>query len=149
MTHAVRSTIPLVRHAEQSDAAALAELMTELGYPTTAKEMSARLMSILDDANFATFVAINSEKVCGMIGLFTHRTYEHDDISGRILALVVSEKMREQRVGRLLVEAAEQFFLARKIRRVAVYTRLEREGAHRFYEAVGFGRNGFRFVKEL
>ncbi len=95
------------------------------------------------------FVAINDEEVCGMIGLFTHRTYEHDDVSGRILALSVSEKMRGKGVRRLLIEGAEQFFLGRKIRRVAVYTRLEREGPHRFYEAVGFKRNGFRFVKDL
>ena len=149
MTNAVRSTTPFVRNAEASDAAALAELMTQLGYPTTSAEMSKRLMSILGDANFATFVAIKDEEVCGMIGLLTQRSYEHDDVGGRILALVVSEKMRGQGVGRLLIEEAEQFFLGREIRRVAVNTRLEREGAHRFYEAVGFKRNGFRFVKDL
>ena len=138
-----------IRAAEASDAAALADLMTQLGYPTRASEMEMRMETILTNKNYATFVAVNKGKVCGMIGTFTCYSYEHNSPSGRILALVVSEKMRGRGVGSALVAAAEKDLAQRNIRRVAVNTRFERKEAHEFYDKIGYTRNGFRFVKEL
>jgi GNAT superfamily N-acetyltransferase len=123
--------------------------MTQLGYPTRASEMEMRMEAICADKNYATFVAVSDGKVCGMIGTFTSYSYEHNSPSGRILALVVSEKMRGRGVGRALIAAAENHLAQKNIRRIAVNTRFERKEAHEFYEKVGYTRNGFRFVKEL
>ena len=139
----------VIRAAEFSDAPALASLMIELGYETSRAEMEIRLKSILHDSRYQTLVALRDEKICGMIGTFCHPTYEHNDHSGRILALVVSEGNRKSGAGRRLVAAAENDFAQRNVRRIAVDTRLTREEAHQFYEAVGYQRNGFRFVKDL
>ena len=138
-----------VRAAEATDAEALAELMTQLGYETRASEMQMRMEAILANKNYATFVAVSKGKVCGMIGTFTCYTYEHNSPSARILALVVSEKMRGRGVGHALIAAAERDLAQRNIRRVAVNARFERKEAHEFYEKLGYTRNGFRFVKEL
>ena len=138
-----------VRDARLNDAAKLAALACELGYKTTGVEMATRLETVLKDARYKTFVAEIGEKLCGMIGTVSHSSYLHNDLSGRIIALIVSNKMRRRGVGRELVAAVEKDFRRRKITRVTLTTRFEREEAHRFYEKLGYARTGFRFGKNL
>ena len=138
-----------IRDAELSDAAELAALACELGYKTTTAEMESRLVSILRDPRYKTLVARKDEKICGMIGTFSASSYLHDDLSGRIIALVVSRESRRCGIGAQLVAAAEKDFAQRGIKRVTLTTRFEREEAHQFYEKLGYEQNGWRFVKQL
>jgi ribosomal protein S18 acetylase RimI-like enzyme len=138
-----------IRAPEAGDMEALADLMTQLGYETRASEMEMRMETILANKNYATFVAVSEGKVCGMIGTYTCYTYEHNNPSARILALVVSEKVRGRGVGQALIVAAEKDLAQKNIRRVTVNTRFERTRAHEFYEKLGYTKNGFRLVKEL
>jgi ribosomal protein S18 acetylase RimI-like enzyme len=138
-----------IRSAQIGDAAALAQLMCELGYETTTAEMRVRLRSVLGDARYSTIVAEIDDQVCGMIGTLTHASHEHKDCSGKIIALVVSKKQRRSGVGRALIAAAEKDFARRNVTRVTLTTRFERESAHQFYEALGYSRTGFRFAKSL
>jgi ribosomal protein S18 acetylase RimI-like enzyme len=139
----------MIRAAEERDAPLLAELITQLGYATTAQEMTERLRAILSDQNFATFVAVEENEVCGMIGLSTSMSYEHNDRTGRIIALVVHEKMRRRGIGRKLIAAAEDYFSREQVTRLTLTTRFAREKAHKFYEALGYVRTGLRFMKQL
>ena len=82
-----------IRLAELSDAQAIASLMGELGYPTRAAEMQMRLEPILQDSRYRTFVAVRGGKICGMIGTFCHHSYEHNNVGGRILALIVTDRL--------------------------------------------------------
>jgi ribosomal protein S18 acetylase RimI-like enzyme len=132
-----------------NDAAALAQLMCELGYETTKLEMQIRIERIAADERFRTFVAVLDGKVCGMIGTFTSPSYEHADSGGRILALATLSTMRRRGIGRALMATAEKDFAQRGIRRIALNTRLAREDAHKFYESLGYERTGWRFVKQL
>ncbi len=116
-----------IRYAEPGDASVLAQLMCELGYETTATEMRRRLM----------------------IGTLTHASHEHNDFTGRITALVVSRKHRRGGIGRALIAAAEKDFAEKRVTRVSLTTRFTREHAHRFYQALGYSRTGFRFAKQL
>jgi ribosomal protein S18 acetylase RimI-like enzyme len=138
-----------IRDAELNDAAELAVLMSQLGYETNRTEMERRLKSILCNPANKTFVAIMDGCVCGMIGTLTYTDYEHNDASGRILALVTLNTARRRGIGRALIATAEKDFAQRGIRRVALDTRLTREDAHKFYESLGYDRNGWRFVKQL
>jgi ribosomal protein S18 acetylase RimI-like enzyme len=138
-----------IRAAKLSDAPELAALMCELGYETTSDEMRERLKSILRDARYSTLVAKIRKELCGMIGTLTHVSHEHNDLSGRIVALVVSKKQRRSGVGRALIAVAEKDFARRNVTRVTLTTRLERDEAHRFYEELGYSRTGFRFAKNL
>src|SRR6266849_7026325 len=99
-----------IRAAKLSDTSELATLMCELGYQTTSDEMRARLKSILSDARYSTLVAENENEICGMIGTLTHVSHEHNDPSGKIIALVVSETGRRRGIGRALIAAAEKDF---------------------------------------
>jgi ribosomal protein S18 acetylase RimI-like enzyme len=138
-----------IRGAQLSDAAELAALTCELGYKTTTAEMESRLVSILRDPRYKTLVARKNDKICGMIGTFSASSYLHDDLSGRIIALVVSKESRRYGIGAQLVAAAEKDFARRGIKRVTLTTRFEREEAHQFYEKLGYARTGFRFAKNL
>ena len=138
-----------VRVAEMNDAVALAQLRCELGYETTKSEMQMRMERIATDERYRTFVAVLDGKVYGMIGTLTCPSYEHNDPGGRILALATLSTMRRRGIGRALIATAENDFACRGIRRVALHTRLAREDAHKFYESLGYERNGWRFVKQL
>jgi len=138
-----------IRDAKLSDAPALAVLMCELGYETSNVEMHSRLQAILRKASYRTIVAEVDNKLCGMIGTLTHASHEHNDPSGKIIALVVSKQKRRSGVGRALVAAAEKDFASRRVTQVTLTTRSEREGAHRFYETLGYAKMGLRFGKNL
>src|SRR5437667_10759523 len=111
--------------------------------------MRRRLKSILTDARYSTFIAEMGGVVCGMIGTLAHASHEHNDLSGKIIALVVSKKQRRSGIGRALIAAAEKDFLKRQVTRVSLTTRFAREEAHQFYEVLGYSKTGFRFAKEL
>src|SRR5207253_5824492 len=128
----------MIRAAEAADVEELADLMTQLGYETRASEMQMRMEAIGSDKNYATFVAVSKGKVCGMIGTFTCYSYEHNSPGGRILALVVSDKMRGRGVGHALIAAAETDLAQKNISRLAVNTHVERKKAHKFYEKAGY-----------
>jgi GNAT superfamily N-acetyltransferase len=138
-----------IRAACASDAATLAGLMCELGYQTTESDMQIRLNQMIPDPNYRTLVAVEQGRVRGMIGTFALYSFEHNDLGGRILALVVTKDSRRSGVARRLIAAAEKDFAQRNITRIAVNTRFERNDAHAFYESLGYTRNGFRFVKKL
>jgi ribosomal protein S18 acetylase RimI-like enzyme len=138
-----------IRDAEWNDAPELAVPTRELGYETKQAEMESRLKLILSNPAYKTFVAIMDGRVCGMIGTLTYTSYEHNDRSGRILALVTLSEARQRGIGRALIATAEKDFAQRGIRRVALDTRLTREDAHKFYVSLGYERNGWRFVKQL
>ena len=137
------------RDAKLSDAPSLAKLMGELGYETSGSEMRQRLKLILSDPRYSTFVAKIGNELCGMIGTLTHMSHEHNDLSGKIIALVVSRKLRRSGIGRALIGTAEKDFANRNVTRITLTTRFAREKAHRFYEMMGYSKTGFRFAKDL
>jgi ribosomal protein S18 acetylase RimI-like enzyme len=138
-----------IRVADMNDTVALAQLLCELGYETTNSEMQMRLERIATDERYRTFVAVCDGKVCGMIGTLAYPSIEHNDPSGRIVALVTMSTMRRRGIGRALIATAENDFAQNGVRRVALNTRLARGDAHKFYESLGYERNGFRFTKDL
>jgi GNAT superfamily N-acetyltransferase len=149
MQHDTNATALTIRDATLSDATDLAALMCELGYETTPVEMEKRLNSILTNPAFKTFLAIVDGRACGMIGTVAYPAYEQNDLSGKILAIVTAKAARRHGIGRALIAAAENDLGLRGIKRIALNTRLTREDAHKFYEALGYERNGWWFVKNL
>src|SRR5207247_2169074 len=111
-------------------------------------EMHRRLKSILCDVRYRTLLAEVDGKVCGMIGTFAHPSYEHNDPSGRILALVTLTTARRRGIGRALIAFAEKAFAQKAVRRISLDTRFTRRDAHQFYESLGYERNGWRFVRQ-
>jgi aminoglycoside 6'-N-acetyltransferase I len=139
----------LVRHAGMSDADALAALVTELGYPTSADQMQERLRVILPDSNYSTMVALVSGGVAGFIGFMVRPSYEADGLYGQIMALVVASAYRRRGVGGALTAAVESLLARRGAGVVVVNTANHRADAHAFYEGRGYSFTGRRYRKAL
>ena len=138
-----------IRNAVIGDAAMVARLITDLGYPTTAAEMTDRLEMILSDPNYITVVAEFNGEVVGVAGATIARYYEKDGLYSRLVVLAVSSTARGLGIGRQLVEAVERWSTGKGARECFVNSGLHRSEAHGFYERCGYPRNGFRFVKQL
>jgi GNAT superfamily N-acetyltransferase len=138
-----------IRKSTERDVEALANLMTELGYPSTVEEMRRRLARIYADPSYATLVAERDGLVVGMARIHLERTYEADGEVARIMAFVVGAEKRGQGVGRTLISAAEDWARQREAAEIMLTTHERRAGAHEFYRRMGYDRTGYRFYKEL
>ena len=139
----------LMRDATATDAAALADLVTQLGYPTAAGQMERRLTPLIADADTAALVADADGAVIGMIGVQLARSFEFDGVQGRIVALAVDDAHRGRGIGRRLVEAGEAWSGARGAVKMMVNTASHRAAAHAFYGSLGYEMTGLRFVKQI
>lgn len=139
-----------VRDAGVADATGLARLMGVLGYPTTEEAMRGRMERIVADPGFATFLAEDGAgRAVGMVGVMVGLSYNFDAPYARIIALVVDEAARGTGVGAALVARAEQWARAAGAGAIHLTTAMHRDGAHAFYERVGYQATGLRFHKRL
>lgn len=139
----------VLRPANISDVDVLAGLVTELGYPTSPVEMLSRLQAIMDDEDYATFVALVGEQVVGFVGTRLGPVYETSGLQGQIMVLVVSMGYRRLGIGRALMQAAAENLEAKGASSMIVNTGNQRKGAHAFYEALGYEFTGRRYRKQM
>lgn len=149
MTHLAK-----IRSASPEDAPAVASLLGELGYPTEADRVRARLARLLTEganARDAVFVATDSSPADPIGVLALHRFAAiHDDADvALIMALVIAERARGRGVGRQLVDVAAQTARDWGCARMLVTTHVRRAEAHAFYERIGFEHTGRRYAKTL
>jgi GNAT superfamily N-acetyltransferase len=147
----MESTDPsvLIRAATADDTAALAELVTHLGYPTGEEAMRRRLDAILPRDDYATFVAERGGRVVAFVGVMHGLSYNDDAPYGRVLVMVVEPEERGKGTGAVLLAEAERWARAHGAEKVHLTTALHRGGAHRFYERLGYERTGARYLKKL
>jgi GNAT superfamily N-acetyltransferase len=126
-----------VRIAAVSDADRLADLATQLGYPSTAEDIRRRL-PLVDRDGHCLRVAELDGRVAGWIHA-VHVALLDSDPYVEIKALVVDERARGLRIGEQLVREAESWALARGCGAMRVRSNAVRERAHRFYERLGYG----------
>ena len=127
-------TAVMIRHAGAADAAAIADLVRQLGYASTEDEVRARLEEMT--AEHAVFVA-SSDRVIGFIHVSVVPNFEGETF-GEIRALSVDEKSRGNRVGEELVRAAEEWVRARGLKKIRVRSNVIRTRARQFYERLGY-----------
>jgi N-acetylglutamate synthase-like GNAT family acetyltransferase len=137
-----------IRDAEPRDAEAIAGLLAQLGYPTEAASVDARLerLQIVGDR---VVVAERDGEVVGLAQLHVSPTLEYERPAAKLAALAVDVSHRGEGVGRALVEAMEAEARARRCELLFVTTAERREDAHEFYRRVGLEETGKRFAKSL
>jgi GNAT superfamily N-acetyltransferase len=128
-----------IRPMTAADAPLVADLATQLGYPTSAEEAADRL-SALDGLQTA-LVADENGRAIGwvQVALVTSLV---SGLKADVAGLVVDENHRSGGIGAALLEAAEAWARDRGAAAMLVRTRVARERAHRFY-----GREGYDLVK--
>jgi len=120
------------------DAARVADLTTQLGYPSTPEEISTRFAALDGRPDAAIFVATDgSDAVIGWIQVSRIAALAESDVA-MIGGLVVGNGHRSGGVGAELLEAGEAWARDHGARAMSVRSRTERERAHRFYEAHGY-----------
>jgi GNAT superfamily N-acetyltransferase len=140
-----------IREARAGDAAALAALVTELGYPTGESRAAERLAALFTGEDDVVFVAVAADDT--VVG-FVHAAERRLLVSDRFVeieALIVTVAARWHGAGAGLVGAAEAWTLARGVPELRVRVRTERDAANRFYRGRGFARAKQQrlFVKAL
>jgi GNAT superfamily N-acetyltransferase len=140
----------MIRRAEASDAQALSELLTQLGYPSSVSEIAGRLEALRAFPRAVALVAVNG--FGEVIGLVTGHLFPsiHDNQPvAWLTTLVVLEDARGAGVGSSLVTQIEEWATQNGAKRLAVTSAIHREEAHAFYEKRDYERTGVRFGKRL
>lgn len=127
-----------IRPMQLGDAAAVADLTTDLGYPVTPEALARRVEPMLDNSQHLLLVASDEEDhVIGWIHLYRQMTLE-EPARAVIGGLVVAEGFRDAGIGAALVEAGETWARRHELGSVLVRSRSTRTRAHRFYERMGY-----------
>lgn len=137
---AVNSAIQRVkiRPARSKDAARLAELSSQLGYPSTAVEIRQRLRKLKPASQNALFVA--EDRDAGVVG-WAHVSVNYlIEVGTRaeLNGLIVAEGQRSRGAGARLLEAAEAWARKHGCPSMSVRSNVIRERAHKFYERQGY-----------
>ncbi len=128
-----------IRPMTAADAPLVADLTTQLGYPSSTEETVERLAAL--DARHAALVADEDGRAVGWV----HVALVTSLVSGLkadIGGLVVDDAHRSSGIGAELLAAAEAWAREHGATRMVVRSRIARERAHRFYE-----REGYALVK--
>ena len=139
----------MIRDARRADAAAIAELLGELGYPAEAAPVQRRLERIADDPSSKLFVAEVNGEIAGLGGLHVLPLVEHDELGCMLTAMVVGARHRRRGIGAELVGVVEREARMRGCSRLVLSSADRRLDAHAFYESLGFEATGRRFFKAL
>ena len=128
----------VIRRARSSDAARIAELSAELGYPATTKDISQRMRRLKAAGPNALFVAESLDS--GIVG-WTHVSVTNLVESGtraELNGLIVADWQRSLGAGARLLAAAEAWARKHGCPSMSVRSNVVRERAHVFYEREGY-----------
>ena len=121
-----------------ADAARVADLTTQLGYPSTPDQISTRFAALDGRAEDVVLVGVDeSDTVIGWIQVGRIALLAESDVA-QIGGFVIDDAHRSAGIGAELLEAAEAWARNRGARAMSVRSRTERTRAHRFYEAHGY-----------
>ena len=138
-----------IREARPDDAPALAELLTQLGYPTDAAHIPERLENVHARPGTTVLVAEHLGRVVGVVTVHLFAAMHSDDPAAWLTALVVDASARGKGVGSALVARAEQWAIEHGAHNLALTSALRRKEAHEFYKRRDYEHTGVRLVKNL
>ena len=136
---------PVLRRARVEDAAEVARLAGQLGYATPIEAMHERLAVLASHPDHCITVAECDGHVLGWIAVERRRTLESGE-RVEIVGLVVDAQCRGSGVGRLLVQAAEQWAHRLGFDSILVRSNVLRDASHPFYERMGYVRRKTQHV---
>ncbi|MBM7634882.1 GNAT family N-acetyltransferase [Geomicrobium sediminis] len=140
-----------VRLATMSDVKSMSVLLTQLGYPTSVKQMKERFERIQSHGDYRTWLALVNGEVVGLIAAVKSYFYEKDGEYVRIVAFVVDGEHRGQGVGQKLMQRAEDWATSIGACTMALNSgaKEERTNAHGYYKKAGFLETNVGFTKSM
>lgn len=137
-----------IRDARPADVPRLTQLIHELGHEIGEKQVRKNLAA-LSKSGEAPLVATLNKEVVGLCGVSRRIVIHRPAPLGRITALVVAKEAQRHGLGRMLVEAAEEWMRKTGCKLVEVTSNDSRTAAHAFYRHMGYERSSIRFFKKL
>ena len=139
---------PKLRDAKPGDASRLVELIAELGHEVTEKQVRKNLAA-LKKAGETPIVATLDKAVVGLVGVHRMVTVHRPAPVGRIPILVIAKEAQGLGLGRMLVDAVEQWCRDKGCQLIEVTSNDRRAESHAFYRHMGYERSSIRFFKKL
>jgi len=136
-----------IRRAQITDAAEMARLAGELGYPMSSAEMTRRLAVLLPNERHYVAVVASGDHLLAWMHVEHRFSLEGGDRS-ELMGLVVDSTVRRQGLGRALLDVAENWTLAQGMSSLTVRSNAARELSHPFYESLGYSRSKTQHVYE-
>ena len=123
-------------------------MIHELGHEISDKQVRKNLAT-LKSAGETPLVATLEKSVVGLVGLHRMVTVHRPAAVGRIPVLVIAREAQGLGLGRMLVDAAEQWCRKKGCQLIEVTSNDRRAEAHAFYRHMGYERSSIRFFKKL
>ena len=141
-TRASAQSTCTVRTPQLRDCKKMADLTGQLGYECTEEVVRARLGEMRDSSQCAVYVAeLPGGQIAGWIEVYVFRSVATGSFA-EISGLVVDQQVRSRGIGKILLEAAEEWARSLGFDDLSVRSNVKRARAHRFYR-----NNGYEQVK--
>ena len=138
-----------IRAAHTTDAPRIADLLGQLGYPSTAQQVENRVANMATESGQHILVAELGGDVVGLATVHIRHVISSDAPIARIASVVVTDSVRSQGIGGRLIEAVEQIAREAGCERIEVTSATRRTRAHEFYLRRGYAEFPRRFIKML
>jgi N-acetylglutamate synthase-like GNAT family acetyltransferase len=138
-----------IRDARPEDAAALARLLDQLGYPAPPEAVAHRVQRLASSQADRLVVAEVAGEVVGLASIHASVSLEYDEPAAKLSAIVVDEAYRRRGIGQALIAVMEAEARTRGCGLIFLTTAERRADARAFYGRIGFEETGRRFAKWL
>lgn len=139
-----------IRKTKLEDLDSVFELLDEL-YENKIEysKFTQKYKDSLEDSSFYGIVAIENNKVVGvLISRIINRLAKKKNILF-IDDLIVNEKCRNIGIGKLLIQTATAYAISKDCGALELTSMIQNINAHRFYENNGFEKRQYKFKKSL
>jgi GNAT superfamily N-acetyltransferase len=126
-----------VRTIAESDIPAATVLIAQLEYEMPQAELVRRLTAVLGNPEHRVWVYDDGGKAVGLLHAFFRPALDKPP-EVMVQALVIEASRRSRGVGEAMMQVAETWAREKGCTSVALYSGVERDHAHRFYERLGY-----------
>lgn len=131
----------VLRNITEADAAVVAKLSCELGYPAEPNTIQNRIATLVSSQSDLLVGALNeANELAGWLQAHAANVLE-SGFRVEIMGLIVATKFRRCGVGRALVSRAEEWARCLGAPTMVVRSNVSREESHGFYPALGYTVN--------
>jgi GNAT superfamily N-acetyltransferase len=135
-----------IRIAIPKDAAAVADLIVQMGYPVSEPDAELRMKQYAQP-RYRLLLAEDEGETVGLIALHIYDVLHLPAPEGRVISFCVDDKVRNKGVGTALLYEAENFFKESGCYKIVLNCNLRRTDTHQYYINRGYQFTSKHFAK--
>ena len=130
----------VIRKPELNDAAQVAFLMEQLGYPIDEENMKKNIQLYSTFPHQKAWIAVCENQIIGCIAVAIVHYFHASRSILRVIAMIVDQDHRRKGIGKKLMEVAEEYALSMGCSHVELSSGAHRKklGSHDFYRSLGY-----------